>query len=97
MHRVQHVCFIRPSDKKRNPRAIDSVIVKIERIFESFVDVMLEDRQGGLTIPIKTTHRASKHHTIDPKTGAIRSNPNIQPVDVSFPGRTPDEAWRFGE
>lgn len=80
-----------------NVREGDTVIVKVERIFESFVDTILEDRQGGLAIPIKTTYRASRDHTIDPETGAIGSNPDIQPVDVCFPGRTPEEAWRFGE
>lgn len=72
------------------------MIGKIEHIIESFVDVLLEDRQGGFAIPIKTACRASKNHTIDPETGAIRSDPNVQPVGVCFPGKTPDEAWRFG-
>lgn len=80
-----------------NVREVEPVIVKVERIFESFVDAILEDHEGGLAIPIKTTNRASRDHTIDPETGAIGSNPNIQPVDVCFPGRTPEEAWRFGE
>lgn len=77
-------------------RATDPVIVKIEHIFESFVDAMLEECQRELAIPIKTTNRASKDHTLDPETGAIRGNPHIQPVDVCFPGKTPEEAWRFG-
>ena len=72
------------------------MIGKIERIFTSLVDVLLEDLQGGFAIPIKTTARASKDHTIDPETGAIRGNPNVQPLDVCFPGKTPEEAWRFG-
>lgn len=72
------------------------MIDKIERIFTSLVDVLLEDFQGGFAIQIKTTARASKDHTIDPDTGAIRGNPNVQPVDVCFPGKTPEEAWRFG-
>jgi len=44
---------------------------------------------------MKTTSRASNNHTLDPETGAIRSDPTIQAIDVCFPGKTVEEAWRF--
>ncbi|MCJ1365766.1 hypothetical protein MMC16_004891 [Acarospora aff. strigata] len=84
-----------PNQQRAEDPPTNLVILKIEQIFESFCDVILEDRQEGLAIPLVTAHQASKFNTLDLETGSIRSDPTVPAVDVCFPGKTPEEAWRF--
>lgn len=72
-------------------------MLKLEAIIISFSVVILEHDQEGLTIPMKTTGRASANHTLDPETGAIRGDPTIRKIDVCFPGKTVEEDWRFSK
>ncbi|KAI9878916.1 MAG: hypothetical protein M1830_010164 [Pleopsidium flavum] len=92
--RTLSVASATPHQQGEKNSTINPVILKIESIFESFCDVMLEDRQE-LTVPMKTTSRASNNQTLDAETGAIRSDPTIQAIDVCFPGKSVGEAWRF--
>lgn len=69
------------------------VISKIEAIFESLADGILEDR-GSLAVPLRT--RASKTRpSTTSHPGAGVADDLHQPRDVCFPGSTPQEAWRF--
>lgn len=78
------------------PQAANPIVIKIEHIFESFCDTMIEDRPDReFVIPITTAYRASRNHKLDPDTGGIKSNPSTQAIDVPFPGKTPEQAWRF--
>ncbi|KAF2084646.1 DNA topoisomerase IV, alpha subunit [Saccharata proteae CBS 121410] len=65
----------------------DLVVSKIETMLESMVDVLLE-KEGELTITLRT--RPSARPT------SVPSATNTTPTrDICFPGKTPEEAWRF--
>ena len=62
-----------------------NILAKIESIFESMVDVLLNER-GQLTVTIKTRPVSRRHQT---------HAESVQ--QLCFPGKTEKEAWRFGE
>ena len=65
------------------------VIARIETIFESITDSLL--REEELTIPLryKKAHWAP---VADPDNDSF-----VELTKVSFPAKTPQEAWRFSE
>ena len=74
-------------------RANAEVISKIEAIFESLADGILEER-GTLSIPLR--RRASKPKAVPSPQGGNGTRFELpKPKDVFFPGSTPQEAWRF--
>ncbi|KAF2815982.1 DNA topoisomerase IV, alpha subunit [Mytilinidion resinicola] len=71
----------------------DWVIKKIELIFESIVDALLE-KKDKLYISLKT-RSGSKGRRIDPANGIVTSEDGLQTRIITFPGSTAQEAWRF--
>jgi meiotic recombination protein SPO11 len=68
------------------------VIAKIESIFSSFADCLLQDK-GKLVIPFKIRPRGPLNTVnLDPKVSQ-----ETKMRDISFPGSSPQEAWRFSD
>lgn len=70
-----------------------NILAEIESIFESMVDVLLNER-GQLTVAIKT-RTLSRGQPCDAVNAAQIHAESVQ--HLSFPGKTEKEAWRFGE
>jgi meiotic recombination protein SPO11 len=81
------------SDKGANQRG--EVITKIEDIFESITDCILDEGKE-LVIPLKSRpkkkNEANKNDPIqDSRT------PNAKARNITFPSRSPQEAWKFSK
>ena len=64
-------------------------IANIEAVFERMADAMLNDR-NELSITLKVRNSKAKgQHTSSVDDGRTKR--------IGFPGKTEDEAWRFGE
>lgn len=75
-----------------NPTSRSSVLTKIESIFESVVDVLLNER-GQLSIALPTKAAQSKVQT---EQGEPYPTQPESVQYIRFPGRNEREAWRFG-
>jgi meiotic recombination protein SPO11 len=71
------------------------VITKIEDIFESLLDCIINEKKC-LVLHIKSRARNGRH-TIDAATGAIRNAGNVETKEITFPGKTQKETWKFGK
>jgi meiotic recombination protein SPO11 len=71
-----------------------AVITKIEDIFESIADCILDDGKE-LMIPLKSRTRNKNTANQDDSTKANRSL-NSEARSITFPNRSPQEAWKFG-
>lgn len=71
------------------------VITKIEDIFESLLDCIINEKKC-LVLHIKSRGNNSRQ-TLDAVTGAIRNIGNVETKEITFPGKTQKEAWKFGK
>ena len=71
----------------RRPASLE-VIAKIEVIFENITNNLL--REDELTIPLR--YEKSRSTTLD----ELEAELSCKLTNVSFPAKTPQEAWRFG-
>jgi hypothetical protein len=71
------------------------VIAKIEAIFESIADCLLQERRE-LTIELKSRPKR-QYMKIDGHTGAIIDTSDGKLRDICFPAKTSHEAWKFSE
>ncbi|KAI9744265.1 MAG: hypothetical protein M1818_002417 [Claussenomyces sp. TS43310] len=69
-----------------------SVITKLEDMFESMVDCLIGEKTG-LTIHLRSRGR-SQQRAFDSE-GAVIDTPNFQVREITFPGKTAAEAWKF--
>ena len=70
----------------RRPLALE-VIAKIEAISENIIDSLL--REDELTIPLRC--KKSQSTTLDELAAEL----SCKLTNISFPAKTPQEAWRF--
>ncbi|OBT52587.1 hypothetical protein VE04_07047 [Pseudogymnoascus sp. 24MN13] len=69
------------------------VITKIEDIFESLLDCIINEKKC-LVLHIKSRGKKGGQ-TLDAATGAIRNTRNVETKEITFPGKTQKEAWKF--
>ena len=72
-----------------------AVITKIEDIFESLLDCITNEKKC-LVLHIKSRGKNGRQ-TLDAATGAIRNIGNVETKEITFPGKTQKEAWKFGK
>lgn len=65
----------------------DHVLVQIESIFEQIADAILAEKDK-LSITLTNAHRSS---------ASDRTQPRWSQKTITFPGKTPKEAWRFSQ
>lgn len=80
---------------RNNNLQAGEVITKIEDIFESLLDCIINEKKC-LVLHIKS-RRNNGRQTLDAITGAIGNTGNIEAKEITFPGKTQKEAWKFGE
>jgi hypothetical protein len=88
-----HVRARSPDVSEGDVGSSSSVLAKIENIFESMLDVLLNER-GQLSVAIKTRPR-SRQQQLDSASASQTPAESIQ--HLCFPGKTEKEAWRFGK
>lgn len=76
-----------------NPNRVGAVICKIEDIFESLTDCVLDGRKE-MAIELKTRKR--RNHGHDAANGTIKDLGEDKTTSVKFPSKNPQEAWKFG-
>ncbi|KFX89885.1 hypothetical protein O988_08440 [Pseudogymnoascus sp. VKM F-3808] len=79
--------------QRNNNFQAGEVLTKIEDIFESLLDCIINEKKS-LVLHIKSRARNGRH-TIDAATGAIRNAGNVETKEITFPGKTQKEAWKF--
>jgi meiotic recombination protein SPO11 len=78
-----------------NRNQAGAVITKIEDIFESVVDCVL-DEEKELVIPMKSRGKSKNIVNKDNSTRVNRT-PKTETRNICFPSRSPQEAWKFSE
>jgi meiotic recombination protein SPO11 len=76
-----------------NPNQAGMVITKIEDIFESIADCILDEKKElviQLKSRVKPENRASQHESLVAKK---RAKSDVR--KITFPSRSPQEAWKF--
>ena len=81
--------FTPPRHSSRGEDASDT-IAKVEAVFESIVDGLLQN-SDELSIPLKV----KKSHAASESFVADGLEPRVEFRKVTFPGRNGHEAWRF--
>lgn len=71
------------------------VITKIEDIFETLLDCITNEKKC-LVLHIKSRGK-NGCQILDAATGAIRNTGNVEAKEITFPGKTQKEAWKFGK
>lgn len=79
-----------PSVNARNPIQAGAVISKIEDIFESISDGILQEKHE-VVISLKTRRKPRKQNI------RAQNGPAKEQNEVRFPSRSPQEAWKFSE
>lgn len=72
-----------------------AVITKIEDIFESLLDCIINENDC-LILHIKSRGKNGRQ-ALDAATGAIRNTENVEAKEITFPGKTQKEAWKFSK
>jgi meiotic recombination protein SPO11 len=80
---------------RNNTFQAGEVITKIEDIFESLLDCIINEKKF-LVLHIKSRARDGRHN-IDATTGAIRNAGNVETKEITFPGKNQKEAWKFSK
>ncbi|OAF54367.2 hypothetical protein VC83_09336 [Pseudogymnoascus destructans] len=78
---------------RNNNLQAGEVITKIEVIFESLFDCIINEKKC-LVLHIKS-RGGNGQQTIDAASGAIRNTRNVETKEITFPGKTQKEAWKF--
>ncbi len=91
--RPQHSGEAQPSRIVSNQTG--AVITKIERIFESITDCILEEKKE-ISIELKTRPR-SKEKLDSNQSGSLRGKRKPEVRAVTFPSKSPQEAWKFSK
>jgi meiotic recombination protein SPO11 len=83
------------NDEAAYPTQRGVVITKIEDIFESIADCILDEGKE-LVIPLKTRPRNITVANKDDPT-KINSSASAESRKITFPSKSPREAWKFSE
>lgn len=81
------------SSKQANLSQPGAVISKIEDIFESLVDCILDEKKE-LVIRLKCRAKLGPQ-VLHSGSGTVKSTPTTKERTISFPSKTPQEAWKF--
>lgn len=81
--------------RRSNTFQAGEVITKIEDIFESLLDCIINEKKC-LVFHIKSRAKSGRQ-TLDAVNGAIRNAGNVETKEITFPGKTQKEAWKFGK
>ena len=73
----------------------DWVIARIESIFEGIVDALLEEKTK-LSITL-STRSGTAGRKLDSTNGIVTTSTGLQTREITFPGSTAQEAWRFSQ
>jgi len=76
-----------------NQNAPGAVISKIENIFEAMTDCILGEKKE-LTIQLKTRNK-TKTKSDDAQSTKKKAKPNPETRTITFPSKSPQEAWKF--
>lgn len=91
---ARHVDMSQPLRMTNNQAGAGSVIAKLEDILETVVDCMLAEKP--LVIHLKTRSRSTRQ-LLDPVTGVLQNDGSAEGKEISWPGKTQREAWKFCE
>jgi hypothetical protein len=83
------------SNERHGTSSSNAVIAKIEAIFESLHDCIL-DKKKELVLELKTRRRRQDEKR-DPINGTILNAPNYDTRRIRFPSLSPQEAWKFSK
>jgi meiotic recombination protein SPO11 len=88
-----HTSSSQPNIATPDPPQAGRVIAKIENIFESIADCIL-DQKKELVISLRSRpgckSKDSEEHTSNPK-------PKPEIKNITFPSKSPQETWKFSE
>lgn len=75
---------------------VSPVIHKIEAVIEPMIDVLLSKECSPLVIALRSAGKVSRKRTTDRNTDSANYEPKEhQGTKICFPGKTPEEAWKF--
>jgi meiotic recombination protein SPO11 len=83
------------NDEIPNPTQRGVAITKIEDIFESIADCILDEGKE-LVIPLKSRPRNKTVANTDDST-KVNTATSIDPRKITFPSKSPKEAWKFSK
>lgn len=86
-------CSQRNIANSSDPSQTGRVITKIENIFESIADCIL-NQEKELVISLKSRPKCKSR---DSEESISSSKPNPEIKNITFPSRSPQEAWKFSE
>jgi meiotic recombination protein SPO11 len=88
---AENDCILESGDSNQR----GAVITKIEDIFESIADCILDEGKE-LVIPLKTRPKNKNIASQDGPTKVNRTV-NAEARNITFPSKSPQEAWKFSE
>lgn len=80
---------------RNNNSQAGEVITKIEDIFESLLDCIIDEKKC-LVLHIKSRAKNGRQ-ALHAATRAIRNTGTVETKEITFPGKTQKEAWKFGK
>lgn len=91
---TRHVDMSQPLRMANNQAGAGFIIAKLEDMLETVVDCMLAEKP--LVIRLKTRTKSTKQ-ILDPVTGVLKNDGCAAAKEISWPGKTQREAWKFCE
>lgn len=91
---LTHMINIPQRPRRNNNTQAGAVITKIEDIFESLIDCITNEKKC-LVLRLKSRGKPGRR-ALDSATGAIINTENMEAKEITFPGKTQKEAWKFG-
>lgn len=91
---TRHMDMSQPLRMTNNQAGAGSIIAKLEDMLEFVVDCMLAEKP--LVIHLKTRSKSTRQ-ILDPVTGVLNNGRPADAKEISWPGKTQREAWKFCE
>lgn len=91
---TRHVDMSQPLRMTSNQAGAGSIIAKLEDILETVVDCLSEEKP--LVIHLKTRSKNTRQ-ILDPVTGVLKNDGSADAKEITWPGKTQREAWKFCE
>lgn len=91
---TRHADMLGPLRMTNNQAGAGSIIAKLEDILETVVDCLLAEKP--LVIRLKTRSKSTRQ-ILDPVTGVLKNEEPADAREISWPGKTQREAWKFCE
>ena len=88
----RHVDMSQPLMVTNHRARAGSIIAKLEDMLETVVDCMLAEKP--LVIRLKTRTKSTRQ-ILDPVTGVLKNHGSADAKEISWPGKTQREAWKF--